>query len=203
MAPVFVVVMGVCGTGKSTLGAALADALHLPYVDGDDLHPRSNVEKMARGVPLDDTDRMPWLSTIRARAEQTLSEEKEYQQNEQREGDSDGKEQERARRGVVIACSALKRVYRDELRGRGGPTAATLPTYFVFIEGSREVLMERMEKRSGHFMKAAMLDSQQATLESPRGEEGVVCVSMEDSTAAQVEVVVQGLSAQGIDRLIQ
>ncbi|KAJ7603933.1 P-loop containing nucleoside triphosphate hydrolase protein [Mycena rosella] len=197
--PVFIVVMGVSGTGKSTLGAALAAALRLPYVDGDDLHPRANVEKMGRGEPLTDADRGPWLSAIRGTAERIVGE-------QQQRLDASA-EAEEGPHGVVIACSALKRAYRDVLRGRGGegdaaqPTRtdhtrggpAALPTYFVFIDGSREVLRARMTNRTGHFMKAGMLDSQLATLESPRGEEGVVLVSVEDPTATQVENAVREL----------
>ncbi|KAJ7072033.1 P-loop containing nucleoside triphosphate hydrolase protein [Mycena amicta] len=164
--PLFVVVMGVSGTGKSTMGAALARAIGLPYVDGDDLHPKSNVDKMARGEPLTDDDRGPWLRKIRSTAESMVD-----------VGD---------RRGVVIACSALRRVYRDVLRGNN----TKLKTHFVFIEGSRGVLLERMEKRSAHFMKANMLDSQLATLEHPGGEDGVLVVSVDDGTVLQVKKAV-------------
>ncbi|KAJ7772681.1 P-loop containing nucleoside triphosphate hydrolase protein [Mycena maculata] len=187
MQPVFIVVMGVSGTGKSTLGAALAAALHMPYVDGDDLHPRANVEKMGAGQPLTDADREPWLRTIRNTAERVTDEERS-----QREGDA---KRAPGVPGVVIACSALKRAYRDILRGVNAEGAPVLPTYFVFIDGSREVLMDRMLKRSGHFMKASMLDSQFATLEDPRDEEGVVLVSVEDTTAAQIDRAVRELRA--------
>ncbi|KAJ7899040.1 P-loop containing nucleoside triphosphate hydrolase protein [Mycena leptocephala] len=196
--PVFIVVMGVSGTGKSTLGAALAAALHMPYVDGDDLHPRANVEKMAAGCPLTDADREPWLREIRNTAERMADEQLQ----------KGGRAQNNAIKatgtpGVVIACSALKRAYRDVLRGVGpedgdldsahAPT--DLPTYFVFIEGSQELLMDRMLKRNGHFMKASMLDSQLNTLENPAGEEGVVVVSVEDTTATQADKAVAALKA--------
>ncbi|KAJ7282920.1 P-loop containing nucleoside triphosphate hydrolase protein, partial [Mycena rebaudengoi] len=163
---------GVSGTGKSTLGAALALALGLPYVDGDDLHPAASVAKMAAGQPLGDEDRFPWLRTIRGTAERVV-------------GVRDGKGNAR---GVVIACSALRRVYRDVLRGGDD---SGLETYFVFIEGAQAVLLERMQRRTGHFMKAGMLDSQLATLESPQGEQGVVVVSLEDSTEEQVQRAVE------------
>ncbi|KAJ7346946.1 P-loop containing nucleoside triphosphate hydrolase protein [Mycena albidolilacea] len=194
--PVLIIVMGVSGTGKSTLGAALAAALHMPYIDGDDLHPRANVDKMAAGCPLTDADREPWLRVIRKTAERVAREQAEARaQNGTVNGAVNGKAT--GTPGVVIACSALKRAYRDMLRGVGdasNTTAATgLPTYFVFIEGSREVLMDRMLKRSGHFMKATMLDSQLNTLENPAGEEGVVVVSVEDSTVAQVDKAVEAL----------
>ncbi|KAJ7747236.1 P-loop containing nucleoside triphosphate hydrolase protein [Mycena metata] len=194
--PVFIVAMGVSGTGKSTLGAALAKALHMPYIDGDDLHPKTNVEKMARGEPLTDEDRAPWLRTIRGTAVRMAGE----QADKYRSGVNPTNAVKRVGvPGVVIACSALKRVYRDVLRGEDTDStsneSARLPTYFVFIDGSREVLMQRMLNRSGHFMKAGMLDSQLNTLESPAGEEGVVVVSVEESTPKQVERAVEGLKA--------
>ncbi|KAJ7271115.1 P-loop containing nucleoside triphosphate hydrolase protein, partial [Mycena rebaudengoi] len=158
---------GVSGAGKSTLSAALALALRLPYVDGDDLHPGASVAKMAAGEPLGDEDRFLWLRTIRGTAEHVVG---------------------GSACGVVIACSALRRVYRDVLRGGDD---SGLETYFVFIEGARAVLLERMQRRTGHFMKASMLDSQLATLESPRGEQGVVVMSLEDSTEEQVELTVE------------
>ncbi|KAF8070041.1 P-loop containing nucleoside triphosphate hydrolase protein [Lyophyllum atratum] len=181
---VFIVVMGVSGTGKSTLGHALADALGMPYVEGDDLHPSTNVAKMSAGIPLTDADREPWLALIRATAERmTLDRVRDP-----------GTPEEKA--GVVIGCSALKRYYRDILRGKRAEAeeGRELPTYFVFIDGPREVLMERMEKRPGHFMKASMLESQLRTLESPVGEEGVVVVSLEESTEEQVRKAVDGLN---------
>ncbi|KAF8971219.1 P-loop containing nucleoside triphosphate hydrolase protein [Flammula alnicola] len=193
----FIVVMGVSGTGKSTLASALAKSLDMPYVEGDDLHPTSNVEKMAAGFPLDDTDREPWLELIRITAEQKVVEE---QANEAKGG--------HPCHGVVISCSALKKYYREILSGTRKPASketqrlpehlepanpSALPTFFVFIDGKREVLMDRMTKRTGHFMKASMLDSQLSTLEKPTGEEGVVVVSVEDSTEEQVRVAREGL----------
>ncbi|KAG6818906.1 hypothetical protein H0H93_000399 [Arthromyces matolae] len=182
---VFIVVMGVSGTGKSTLGSALASALGFPYVEGDSLHPDSNVAKMSSGIPLTDTDREPWLALIRSTAEtMTL----------------DGSGEEAPTQGVVISCSALKHYYRDILRGTRTVEGATPPrkpptTYFVFINGDRHVLRERMEKRPGHFMKADMLDSQLKTLENPEGEKDVVVVSLQDSTEEQVAKAEAGLTA--------
>ncbi|GLB36962.1 putative shikimate kinase [Lyophyllum shimeji] len=200
--PVFIVVMGVSGTGKSTLGRALAARLNVPYIEGDDLHPATNVAKMSAGIPLTDADREPWLALIRATAERiTLSQERH------REG-----EQGRPP-GVVISSSALKRYYRDILRGKrvvGGKAEEErdgeeekLRTYFVFIEGPREVLLDRMEKRPGHFMKATMLDSQLNTLESPAGEEGVVVVSVEESTEEQVRKAIEGLKRLGAGDVLE
>ncbi|KAF7315415.1 hypothetical protein MIND_00056200 [Mycena indigotica] len=171
--PVFVVVMGVSGTGKSTLGAALARAISLPYIDGDDLHPKSNVDKMTRGQPLTDEDREPWLQKIRSTAEEMAG---------------------NGQKGVVIACSALRRVYREVLRGND--SKGKLRTYFVFIDGSRDFLLDRMEKRTAHFMKSNMLDSQLATLEHPGGEEGVFVVPVTDETPIKVEKSVAWLKTK-------
>ncbi|KXF75070.1 gluconokinase [Paramesorhizobium deserti] len=135
-----IIVMGVSGSGKSTVGAALAEKLGLPFLEGDSLHPQSNIEKMSAGIPLIDDDRWPWLDQIGARLAQAPD-------------------------GIVISCSALKKTYRDRLR-----EAAGSPLHFVFLDGSLAVLREHMGHRTGHFMPLAMLDSQLATLEPPTGE---------------------------------
>ena len=135
-----IIVMGVSGSGKSTIGEKLADALDLPFLEGDSLHPKANIEKMSSGIPLQDEDRWPWLDEIGARLAA-------------------------AKDGIVISCSALRKTYRDRLR-----TACDGPLLFVFLDGSFEVLHEHMGHRSGHFMPVAMLESQLATLESPVGE---------------------------------
>ncbi|KAF9345738.1 hypothetical protein BGX26_002798 [Mortierella sp. AD094] len=190
--PMLVIVMGASGCGKSTLGQALANSLGIQFLDGDDLHPQTNIEKMASGHPLTDDDRYPWLGLIRAKAEQVCAD--QLKDSSKSTG-----------YGVVIACSALKKVYRDILRGKtiachvpqhfASPSSDTLPTYFVYLKGSRDSLLRRMEKRKGHFMKSNMLDSQLQTLESPEGEEGVVVVSIEDSPAEQVRSARKGLSS--------
>ncbi|WP_224389934.1 gluconokinase [Pseudonocardia sp. ICBG1293] len=127
--------MGVSGSGKSTVGAALADALGVGFTDADSLHPAANVAKMQAGVPLTDTDREPWLDAVGARlAEHTGT-------------------------GLVVACSALRRTYRDRLRAQAPSTV------FVHLSGDGAVLADRMNGRSGHFMPTALLDSQLATLE--------------------------------------
>lgn len=200
------------GTGKTTLGSALAQVLDFPYVEGDEIHPKSNIAKMSSGIPLTDEDREPWLALIRKTAEEKTIGKRVDEQC------SDGESKRVV--GVVITCSALKEHYRNILRGKAKSRLETsistssepssqatsltlpdLPTYFVFITGPRELLYDRLEKRPGHFMKASMLDSQLATLEIPDGEEGVVTVSMEDETKVQVQQVIDGLRKAGFKSL--
>ena len=150
--------MGVSGCGKSTVGALIADELSLPFVDADSLHQRANVEKMAAGIPLNDDDRWPWL----ARVGQVLAE----------HGGATG--------GVTVACSALKRIYRDAI------LAEAPGAIFVHLNGTKAVLSSRLQGRSGHFMPSALLDSQLATLEPLEpGEPGVV-VDIDATVAAIV-----------------
>ncbi|MBD7990902.1 gluconokinase [Ochrobactrum quorumnocens] len=135
-----IIVMGVSGSGKSTVGEKLAAALVLPFLEGDSLHPKTNVDKMASGIPLQDEDRWPWLDTI-------------------------GERLATAENGIIVSCSSLKKSYRDRLRN-----ASDGPLLFVFLDGSFDVLYEHMGHRTGHFMPVTMLESQLATLESPVGE---------------------------------
>ena len=155
------------------------------------MHPKANIDKMSTGTPLTDADREPWLELIRRTAEHTIAE----QQAQSSAG---------ARRaGVMVTCSALKRYYRDILRGTHKPTKVpeaasapapdTIATYFVYIKADDSVLRERMAKREGHFFKPKMLDSQLATLESPEGEDGVVVVPLDASTEEQVRIALEGL----------
>lgn len=138
------VIMGVCGAGKSLIGAKLARALDVEFVEGDALHPPENVRRMAAGIPLTDDDRHGWLLAIAARL----------------------RDAKRAGAGLVVSCSALKRRYRDLLRSAGDPDVR-----FVYLAGSRALLAERMENRRGHFMPPALLDSQLAILEEPSPDE--------------------------------
>jgi gluconokinase len=140
-APPLVVVMGVSGSGKTTVGAALAQRLRVPFADADDFHPAANIAKMSAGIPLDDDDRRPWLEAIAA---WLLAHDPA---------------------GGVASCSALKRSYRDILR-----TGSTR-TFFLHLHGERDVLARRVAARPAHFMPAALIDSQFATLEPLEDDE--------------------------------
>ncbi|MGV3712663.1 gluconokinase [Pseudolysinimonas sp.] len=163
--PRSVVVMGVSGTGKSTVGAALAEALGLPFVEGDDLHPAANRAKMASGIPLTDADRMPWLDAIAAELD----------------------------RPVVVACSALRRAYRDRLR------AAAPDLALVFLHGTPELLAARVEGREGHFMPTSLLRSQLDTLEEPSPDEGPIPVDVALRPDEIVDLVVHRLEKESPD----
>ncbi len=136
-----VVVMGVSGTGKSTVGELLAGELGVPYAEADAFHPPVNIAKMTAGTPLDDDDRAPWLKAIGAWA------------------------RNRAELGGVVSCSALKRRYRDTLR------AAAPGLFFLHLHGERELIARRLGTRAGHFMPTALLDSQFADLEPLQPDE--------------------------------
>ena len=139
-----VIVMGVTSCGKTSVGEGLAKELNCPFIEGDKLHPASNIAKMSAGTPLTDDDRWPWLEII-GRAMKAECDK--------------GK-------GVVASCSALKRIYRQKLA-----QAAETPITFIFLHGSRELLAARMADRKGHFMPTSLLDSQLKTIEIPGPEE--------------------------------
>ena len=143
-----IVVMGVSGSGKSTVGAALAQRLRVPFADADDFHPPANIAKMTAGTPLDDDDRWPWLDAIGQWAHG------------------------RAGLGGVVSSSALKRVYRDRLRAEA-PGAV-----FLHLTGDRPLIEHRMADRKGHFMPTALLDSQFATLQPLGRDEAGVAVDV-------------------------
>lgn len=137
--PQTIIIMGVCGCGKSLVGSSLAQRLGGIFDDGDDFHPPANKAKMASGTPLTDEDRWPWYAALRARI---LA--------------------QRASAPVhVLACSALKKIYRDRLRG-DDPEGKVA---FVLLDGTRELISTRLAQRKGHFMNPALLDSQFSTLE--------------------------------------
>ena len=140
-----VVVMGVCGSGKTSVGRLIAQRMDWRFIEGDDLHPEANRQKMAAGTPLSDDDRWPWLDRIAGEMRRI-----------HKEGGS-----------MVVACSALRRAYRDRLRGCGADVR------FLHLTGSSELLRVRMEQRRGHFMPPGLLDSQLATLEPADAAETV------------------------------
>ena len=162
-----VVVMGVSGSGKSTVGALLATALGAVFLDGDDLHPPANVAKMKAGRPLDDADRAPWLRAIAAWIDT-------------RTADAPG----------VVACSALRRVYRDVLIGPRTGVA------LVYLDGDHAIIAARQAARPGHYMPPSLLDSQFATLEPPGPDEHAITVQIERSPAAIVADIVSQLEGQ-------
>lgn len=165
--PVPVVVMGVSGSGKSTVGRALGEAFDAPFVDGDDLHPAANRRKMAAGVPLDDRDRWPWLDAVAARIRTELE----------------------AGRPIVVACSALKRAYRDRLAA-GAPSAV-----FVHLAGDRELVAERQRGRTHEYMPTSLLASQFEILEPLQPDERGIRVDVRRSPAGIVDAVRSALAA--------
>jgi gluconokinase len=159
----FVIVMGVSGCGKSTIGRLLAERLDCPFYDGDDFHPAANIAKMSQGIPLNDEDRAGWLAALADLIRSSLQ-----------KGESG-----------VLACSALKQRYRDQLR------VDDKQVKFVYLKGSYELIKARMLARPGHYMKPGMLDSQFATLEEPVD---AVAVSIENSPQEIVSLALTGLS---------
>jgi gluconokinase len=151
-----IVVMGVSGSGKSTVGAALAQRLRVPFADGDDFHPPANVAKMTAGEPLDDQDRFPWLEAIG-------------------EWLADNKD------GGVMSCSALKRNYRDQLRGHCPDVE------FLHLSGSPEVIGKRQASRPGHFMPTSLLQSQFATLEPLDPDEHGITIDVDQNIDSIVD----------------
>ncbi|MFP8906466.1 gluconokinase [Streptomyces atacamensis] len=152
--------MGVSGSGKTTVGTALAERLGVPYAEADDFHPPENVAKMASGVPLTDEDRAPWLDAIAAWLKA-------------QEGE-----------GGVVTCSALKRVYRDRLR-RAAPEV-----FFLHLDGSPELIGERLSGRTGHFMPSALLRSQFETLEALDADEAGAVVPIDGTPQEVTELAV-------------
>ncbi|RAZ92424.1 gluconokinase [Mesorhizobium hawassense] len=144
--PPRMVVMGVTGSGKTTVGEALADAIGATYVDGDRLHPEANIAKMSAGISLDDDDRWPWLAKVGETLRQQPA-------------------------PVIVGCSALKRAYRDFIIEQAGA-----PVLFIYLDGSRDLVSTRMHERTGHFMPTSLLDSQFATLEVPGKDENAIAV---------------------------
>lgn len=155
------VVMGVSACGKSDIGALLAQALGAPFIEGDCFHPPENVAKMSAGIPLDDDDRRGWLQALRAEIERAWKTDPV----------------------VVLSCSALKRAYRDVLRGDDGDVR------FVHLHGDRDLIAQRMAARSGHFMPVSLLDSQLRTLEALQPDERGVTLDVREPPQRLVEQV--------------
>jgi gluconokinase len=169
-APSVIVMMGVSGSGKSTIAAMLAHRLHWIYEDGDWFHPKSNVEKMHHGEPLTDEDRWPWLRAIAAWIDETR----------------------RAGNHGVVACSALKRAYRDILIGERRDVR------LVFLKGDRELIARRITARDDHFMPASLLDSQFAALEEPAADERPIVVSIAPHPREIVDDIVNALGMSSL-----
>jgi gluconokinase len=164
IAPI-VVVMGVSGSGKTTVGALLAGRLGWLYAEADDFHPRSNVEKMAAGHPLTDEDRWPWLERIGRWID----------------------ERRAAQEPGVVTCSALKRAYRDVL-SHDRPEVRV-----AYLDGDRELIGRRLVARHGHFFTASMLDSQLADLQPPQPDEDVLTVPVDGTPPEVVQAIIDGL----------
>lgn len=152
--------MGVVGSGKTTVGGLLAQRLAWKFADADDFHPVSNVEKIRHGLPLDDADRAPWLAALRKAILQW----------------------EAAHQNVVLACSALKRSYRDQLRAKS--------VQFVYLRGEQKLIQQRLSARQGHFASASILKSQFADLEAPSD---AITVEIDKSPTAIVDEIIAKL----------
>ena len=163
------VLMGVSGAGKTTVGKALAERLGWTFQEGDDFHPAANIAKMKSGQPLDDADRAPWLANVEAWISEQLA----------------------AGRSGVVACSALKQAYRKAL------VADREAVVLGFLKGSRQLIAERLAQRRGHFMPPALLASQLADLQPPTPQEHAIVVDIAQPIPAQVDHIVAALAERG------
>jgi gluconokinase len=160
-----IILMGVSGSGKSTVGVRLAQRLKREFAEGDSFHPPANVIKMASGIPLTDEDRGPWLDAMGVWLDDELA----------------------AGRRAVLACSALKRVYRDRLRRPG--------VRFVYLKVPEQELQRRLKRRTGHFMPASLLESQLSDLEPPANEQDAITVDATNPDAS-VDAIIAALKAE-------
>jgi gluconokinase len=163
-----IIIFGVSGAGKTTVGKLLARELGWRFIEGDDFHPAANIEKMRSGHPLTDEDRWPWLDCLRKRIEQLLS----------------------AGENAVLACSALKRAYRDRLR-------VSDEVKFVFLRGDYALVEKQLRSRHGHFMNAALLQSQFDDLEEPQPDENVLTIELGQTPEDIVERIEAKLNLAG------
>ena len=161
------VIWGVSGVGKTTIGKLLAQELGWKFIEADDFHPHANIDKMKRGVPLTDEDRQPWLESLRAVIQRSLA----------------------ANESAVLACSALKKKYRDRLR-------ASSKVKFVFLHGSRARIAEQLKHRRGHFMNPKLLESQFADLEEPKPSEDALTVEIGADPSRVVAEIMASLRAR-------
>lgn len=164
-APLVIVLMGVAGCGKSTMGQRLSKLLGWPFRDADSFHPPANIEKMSRGVPLDDNDRLPWLAAIADWIDAQLA----------------------SGQSGIVSCSALKRKYRQRVIGQRSGVR------LVYLRGSKVLIGRRLAARKGHFMPASLLDSQFAALEEPQPDERPLVVSIEASPPRVAETIITKL----------
>ena len=170
-----IIVMGVSGCGKSTLSQSLSEALQLRMKDGDDLHLPESVDKMRAGIALQDEDRWPWLDRIA-----------NYLKDSEPENGLGG----------IVACSALKKIYRDRIRQKAGPVV------FLFLEGHPDLIRQRMEQRVGHYMQPGLLDSQLKTLEKPTLDEvDVITLSIDQPVEQIVQQALFALKVSPINAL--
>jgi gluconokinase len=160
-----VIVMGVSGSGKTTVGALLAGHLDWVFADADDFHGAAQIARMRGGIPLDDADRIPWLAALAAQIDRWRS----------------------AGQHAVVACSALKRSYRDILIG---PRA---DVRLVYLRGERELIEKRLKARTGHFMPAALLESQFAALEAPSADERPITIDLGPAPAVLVDAIARAI----------
>jgi carbohydrate kinase (thermoresistant glucokinase family) len=176
--PLRIVVMGVSGSGKSTLAEGLSKALGMQMKDGDELHLPESVAKMSAGIALQDADRWPWLDRIANYLVNTAP-------------------RAQGQAGAIVACSALKQIYRDRIRQQAGPVV------FLFLDGSPELIRQRMHERKGHYMQAGLLDSQLHTLEKPGADEAdVITLSIDQSVSVLLEKSMAKLAAHQEDALL-
>lgn len=163
-----IVVMGVSGAGKSTIAERLAQRLKRPLVEGDSLHPPQNIEKMSRGTPLADEDRMPWLKAIASRIEDARH----------------------SRQPIVVTCSALKRIYRAALANGHSDVG------FVYLRGAKDLIAQRLTERTNHFMPPGLLDSQFAALQEPAPDEPTIVIPIDATPDDIVNSIVEKIATE-------